>query len=69
MILYNVFEHKALTRMLTFKLYDQLHILKPFLLLLNYWPDIVDNIGEDSKTIRTSDVIMDMKVVDILRKI
>jgi hypothetical protein len=69
MILYNVFEHKALTRMLTFKLYDQLHILKPFLMLLNYWPDIVDNIGEDSKTIRTSDVIMDMKVVDILRKI
>jgi len=69
MILYNVFEHKALTRMLAFKLYDHLHILKPFLMLLNYWPDVIDNIGSDAKIIRTNDVIMDMKVVDILRKI
>lgn len=69
MILYNVFEHKALTRMLVFKLYDQLHILKPFLLLLHYWPDIVDNIGPNNETIRTSDIIMDMRIVDVLRKI
>ena len=69
MVLYNVFEHKALTRMLVFKLYDHLHILKPFLMLLNYWPEIVDNIGPDSETIRTSEIVMDMQVVDILRKI
>lgn len=69
MVLYNVFEHKALTRMLVFKLYDQLHILKPFLLLLNYLPDAVDNIGPNSETIRTSDIIMDMRIVDVLRKI
>jgi hypothetical protein len=69
MVLYNVFEHKALTRMLVFKLYDHLHILKPFLLLLNYWPDIVDNIGPDSETIRTSEIVMDMRIVDVLRKI
>jgi hypothetical protein len=69
MVLYNVFEHKALTRMLVFKLYDQLHILKPFLMLLNYWPEIVENIGSDNLTIRSNEVVMDMRVVDVLRKI
>jgi hypothetical protein len=69
MILYNVFEHKALTRMLVFKLYDQLHILKPFLLLLNYLPELVDNIGPDCETIRTNEIVMDTRIVDVLRKI
>ena len=68
-VLYNVFDHKALTRMLAFKLYDQLHILKPFLMLLNYWPERIDNIGTSNLTIRSSDVIMDMRIVDVLRKI
>ena len=69
MVLYNVFEHKALTRMLVLKLYDQLHILKPFLMLMNYWPERVENIGTENITILSSDVIMDMRVVDVLRKI
>ena len=69
MVLYNVFEHKALTRMLVLKLYDQLHILKPFLMLLNYWPERIDNIGTEDVTILSSDVIMDMRVVEVLRKI
>jgi hypothetical protein len=69
MVLYNVFEHRALTRMLVLKLYDQLHILKPFLMLLNYWPERVENIGTENITILSSDVIMDMRVVDVLRKI
>jgi hypothetical protein len=69
MVLYNVFEHKALTRMLAFKLYDQLHILKPFLMLLNYWPDLIENIGSDNYTIRSNEVVMDMRVIDVLRKI
>jgi hypothetical protein len=69
MILYNVFDHKAMTRMLVFRLYNQLHILKPFLMLLNYWPERVDNIGVDSLTIRSNEVVMDMRVVDVLRKI
>ena len=68
-VLYNVFDHKALTRMLAFKLYDQLHILKPFLMLLNYWPERIENIGTNNLTIRSSDVIMDMRIVDVLRKI
>ena len=69
MVLYNVFEHRALTRMLVFKLYDYLHILKPFLMLLNYLPEIVDNIGIDSETVRTNEIVMDMRIVDVLRKI
>lgn len=69
MVLYNVFEHKALTRMLAFKLYDQLHLLKPFLLLLNYMPDFIENIGIDNETIRTNEIVMDMRIVDVLRKI
>ena len=69
MILYNVFDHKAMTRMLAFKLYDHLHLLKPFLILLNYWPERIEDIGADCETIRSSDIIMDMRVVDVLRKI
>lgn len=69
MILYNVFEHRAMTRMLVFRLYNQLHILKPFLMLLNYWPERIDNIGIDSVTIRSNEVVMDMRVADVLRKI
>jgi hypothetical protein len=69
MVLYNVFEHRALTRMLVFKLYDQLHILKPFLLLLNYLPEQLDGIGSSNETIRTNEIVMDMRVVDVLRKI
>jgi hypothetical protein len=69
MVLYNVFEHKALTRMLAFRLYDHLPLLKPFLMLLNYWPERIENIGPHSETIRSNDVMMDMRVVEVLRKI
>ena len=69
MVLYNVFEHEALTRMLVFKLYDHLRILKPFLMLLNYWPDRVENIGSSNETIRSNDIVMDMKIVEVLRNI
>jgi hypothetical protein len=68
-VLYNVFDHKALTRMLAFKLYDHLHLLKPFLILLNYWPERIENIGVDCETIRSNDIIMDTKIIDTLRKI
>jgi hypothetical protein len=38
-------------------------------MLMNYWPERVENIGADNVTILSSDVIMDMRVVDVLRKI
>ncbi len=45
-VLYNVFEHKALTRMLALKLNDYLHLLKPFLQYMEYWPRTIDGINE-----------------------
>jgi hypothetical protein len=50
-------------------LYDHLPLLKPFLMLLNYWPERIENIGPHSETIRSNDVMMDMRVVEVLRKI
>ena len=41
--------------------------LKPFLLLLNYCPETVGYI--QGKVIRTSDIVMDQKIVNKLRKI
>ena len=69
MILYNVFEHRALTRMLVFKMYDHLPLLKPFLMLLNYWPDKIENIGSDNETFISTNVMMDMRIVEVLRQI
>ena len=68
-VLYNVFERGPLTRMLVYKLYDYLEYLKPFLLLLNYWPDRVDGIGMDGEIILDSDIGVDAGIVKILREI
>lgn len=68
-VLYNVFERDALTRMLTFKLYSYLYYLKPFLVLLGYWPEKVHNIGYENETIIGSDIPMDAKIVNKLREI
>jgi hypothetical protein len=38
-------------------------------MLLNYLPEVVDNIGPDSENVRTTDIVMDMRIVDVLRKI
>ena len=55
--------------MLVYKLYDYLEYLKPFLLLLNYWPDRVDGIGMDGEIILDSDIGVDAGIVKILREI
>lgn len=67
-ILYNVFGEEA-TRMLFLKLDGYLPHLKPFLVLLNYMPDKVMNIGPEGKTIYSSDIPMDKRIIDVLRKI
>jgi len=68
-LLYNVFERDAMTRMLVIRLKDLLHILKPFLILLNYWPNNITNVGGPDMNIIGSNVTMDTTIVDILRKI
>ena len=68
-ILYNVFEAGPLTRMLAYKLYDYLEYLKPFLMLLNFWPERIENIGLDDELILDSDISVDQGIVDKLRTI
>lgn len=63
-ILYNVFGDTA-TKMLFYKLEDYYSYLVPFLVLLHRLPEKV-NIG---KIIYTSDIALDMHIVEVLRKI
>lgn len=67
-ILYNVFGNEA-TRLLFFKLDGYHHLLKPFIVLLGHMPDVIHGIGVENKTIISSDITMDNKVVEVLRKI
>lgn len=68
-VIYNVFGAIAGTRLLFLKLQDQLHLIKPFLLLMGTCPDVVEAIGLEGKDIHTSDITMDPYVVETLRKI
>jgi len=66
-VLYNTFEHRAMTRMLCFKLSDQLQYLKPFLLFLNYWRTDFGMIN--GKQIIDSDIPIDMNITKVLRQL
>lgn len=68
-VLYNVFGIDATTRMLFLKLEGYYPYLKPFLVLLNYLPEVVHNINETGRVIRTSDIPMDRGIVEALRSI
>ena len=68
-VLYNVFFHRACTRMLCFRLYEHLEYLKPFLVYLNYWPERIDPIGMNKEILFDSDVSMDKNIVEVLRKV
>lgn len=67
-IVYNVFGPEAATRMLFYKMAkEDYSALKTYLLYLSYMPDVVRGIkGHD---IRSSDISVDMKIADALRKI
>jgi len=66
-VLYNVFDHRAMTRMLCYKLDDQLQYLKPFLIFLNYWRT---DLGElDGKKIIDSDISVDIGIAQKLREL
>lgn len=66
-ILYNMFGPEPTTRMLFVKFENNLSILKPFLLLLNFLPPVVYNIN--NKNINTADIALDQHIVQTLRKI
>ena len=63
-ILYNVFQHEALTRMLALKLNDYLHLLKPFLQYLGYWPRTID--GVDGTSVDCLGVPTDIHILEVL---
>jgi len=67
--LYNVFDRDAMTKMLVFKMKEQLQYLKPFLVLMGYWPEKVEGIGKKNETIMGSDISMDPRIVMVLRRI
>lgn len=67
-LLYNVFGAEPATRILFFRIDEQDYdVLKTFLIYLNYMPDKVR--GINGKDITSSDILVDMNVADILRKI
>ena len=68
-VLYNVFEVTSCTAMLVFKLRQYLPQLKPFLLILNYWPDKIEGIGSGKEIIHDGDIPLDSIIVERLRKI
>lgn len=66
-ILYNVFDAIALNRMLALKLNNHLHLLKPFLVVLGYWPRTID--GIDGVNIDGDGVPVDEFIAAQLRSI
>lgn len=68
-IIYNIFGAEPATRMLFLKLKDQYHLLKPFLVLMGYMPEVVHCVGIEGVNIISSDISMDQKIVEILRQI
>jgi hypothetical protein len=64
-ILYNVFGEAA-TRMLFLKLEGHYQYLKPFIVMLGFMPE---KITVENKIYYSSDIDMDMHIVQVLRKI
>lgn len=69
MIIYNVFGVEPATRMLFFKLRGFEPYLKPFLIKLSVMPEHIYGIGIEGNTINSSDITMDVGIVDVLRTI
>jgi hypothetical protein len=65
-ILCNVFGPKACVDILFLKMTDQLHFLKPFLVLLQILPEIIEI---DGKLLSTDDIQMDIEISKTLSKI
>ena len=66
-VLYNMFESRAMTRMLLLKMEDYHQMLKPFLIMLNYWTTDVGLV--DGKKINDNKIYLDPGVVEVLGKI
>lgn len=67
-VLYNCFDHET-TRMLFLKMPEYSRYLKPFVVYLNRMPEKIEEIGIERKTIISSDIEMDQKIVETLRSL
>ena len=66
-VFYNVFSVEAATRILFYKLEENIWpMLKTFLFYLNFLPDKIESIN--GRTILTTEILMDQGIVDSLRK-
>ena len=66
-IIYNVFGVEAATRLLFLKMDNHGRYLKPFLLLLNYLPEVIYNV--EGRNIVTSEIPVDQCIVEKLKVI
>lgn len=66
-VLYNMFDPRAMTRILVMQCGEYLQYLKPFLILLNYWTDDIGLI--EGKKLLDSDIPLDSHIVETLRQI
>lgn len=66
-VLFNVFETRALVRMLYFKLGDYWDCLTPFLVVLNRLPEYIE--GVEDEPLASAYLPIDTKVADKLRKL
>jgi hypothetical protein len=63
---YNVFGSEGATRLLFFHLKEEHYsLLKPFLILLNFMPDVI--YGIDGKDILSADIPLEEEIVKCLR--
>jgi hypothetical protein len=67
-VLNNCFGPEACSKILYFKLKDQMKYIKPFLILLNIMPETLYNVG-DEFVVDTDLIEMDQKIVDKLRNV
>ena len=68
MVINNVFGSHAAARILYYKLHEDFHIIKPFLVLINIMPEWFYDIN-DKPFVETATIPMDQKVVNALRKL
>jgi len=67
--LYNVFEVQACTKMLVFKLYEYMPVLKSFLVYIGTMSDRVDGLGHNDVVLNTNEVETDTYADTVLSKL
>ena len=68
-VLYNVFDGDAMTRMLFYRLYEYLEFIKPFMDLIGRLPNVVYGVGPEGIDIDCNVVVSDPTIEAILSKI